>query len=43
MKAEEGIHIKDKYGNEIKLDSSAGTITIHSPTHEFENGFWRKA
>ncbi len=33
MKEAEGIHIKDKYGNEIKLDSVAGTLTLKSPTH----------
>ena len=33
MHAAEGIHMKDKYGNEIKLDAVAGFIRIASPTH----------
>jgi len=30
----EKIEIRDKYGNEMIFDAVAGTITIHSPTHE---------
>jgi hypothetical protein len=34
MRESEGIHMKDKYGNEVKLDAVAGTLKLRSPTHE---------
>ena len=33
MHAAEGIHMKDKYGNEVKLDAVAGFMRLASPTH----------
>ncbi|HVO74260.1 MAG TPA: type VI secretion system tip protein TssI/VgrG [Ignavibacteriaceae bacterium] len=33
MKEADGIHMKDKYGNEVKLDAAAGFIRIASPSH----------
>ncbi len=33
MKEAEGIHMKDKYGNEVKLDAASGFIRIASPSH----------
>ena len=33
MKEADGIDIKDKYGNEIKLDAASGFIHIGSPSH----------
>jgi len=32
MRDGEGIHLKDQYGNEVKLDAAAGFIRIASPT-----------
>lgn len=34
MRESEGIHMQDKYGNEVKLDAVAGTLKVRSPTHE---------
>jgi type VI secretion system secreted protein VgrG len=34
MNNDEGIQIRDHYGNEIIMDAQAGTIMMRSPTHE---------
>jgi len=34
MNDEEGIQVRDHFGNEIVMDAQQGTIKIHSPSHE---------
>lgn len=34
MNNDDGIQLRDHYGNEIVMDAQAGTIKIHSPSHE---------
>lgn len=34
MNNDEGIQIRDHYGNEVVMDAQAGTLKIRSPTHE---------